>query len=58
MSWKYTAKYLEELTHHEAPWKIARGELPPDEQTSAILSKKSMQDFYTKMQQQINAETH
>ncbi len=30
-----TTKYLEELTHHEAPWKIARGELPPDERSSA-----------------------
>ncbi len=56
---QHTAKYLEELTHHEAPWKIARGGLPPDERSSAVLSKKSMKDFYAKMrQQQMNAETH
>lgn len=39
--------FLSELTHKERPWKEARGATPPGESSTAIISKESMQDYYT-----------
>lgn len=41
-----TAYALELLTHQEDPWKIARGNLPPDESSSAVISQEDMKRFY------------
>lgn len=42
----YGAKYLENLTHAHAPWKEARGDLPPEARCENIITKESMRDFY------------
>lgn len=42
----FTAKKLEEITHAEAPWKEARGQLPPEAKCDAIISKKTMREYY------------
>jgi uncharacterized phage-associated protein len=38
--------HLECLTHSEDPWKNARGNLPPDQKSSARISKNAMRKFY------------
>jgi len=38
---------LEILTHQEDPWKVARGNLSPDEPCSKIISTASMKTFYS-----------
>lgn len=45
---KYDAKFLEHLTHDEAPWKKARGTLAPEASCNTIISKELMRDFYGK----------
>jgi uncharacterized phage-associated protein len=37
---------LEQMTHAEAPWNLARGNLPPDAPSSAIIKKEWMQEYY------------
>jgi len=49
---KYGAKYLENLTHQEPPWNIARGDIPIEAASNAIISKKSMKEYYSTLQQQ------
>lgn len=39
--------YLSELTHRERPWREARGNTPLGEPSTAIITKDSMQDYYT-----------
>ena len=41
-----TAYHLECLTHSEEPWIKARGNTPPDEASSARISKDVMRKFY------------
>jgi|HubBroStandDraft_6_1064221.scaffolds.fasta_scaffold1434249_1 uncharacterized phage-associated protein len=41
-----TGYHLECLTHSEDPWKEARGDLPPDEKSSARITKTAMRKFY------------
>jgi uncharacterized phage-associated protein len=41
-----TAVALERMTHNEQPWKSARGNIPSDEASTAIISKESMTSFY------------
>ncbi len=48
----YEAKYLERLTHQEAPWLLARGNLPIEVSSHNIISKESMKDFYKKMNEE------
>ncbi len=43
---QFSASYLEELTHQEAPWIEARGDREPGDRCSAIISKDSMRDYY------------
>lgn len=43
----FSAKHLEKMTHNEGPWKDARGDLPPEARSNAIISKQSMQQFYS-----------
>lgn len=37
---------LEQMTHQEDPWLIARGGLPQDAPCNAIISKELMQEYY------------
>lgn len=39
---------LRALTHQEAPWREARGDLPEDARSNAEISVSSMRRFYTK----------
>jgi len=43
---KYSPWDLERMTHSEGPWKEARGTLPPDVPSGAIISHESMREFY------------
>lgn len=42
---------LEQLTHQEAPWKQARGGLPPDANCETKIDKVLTRDFYAQMAQ-------
>jgi len=44
----YDAKYLEELTHQEDPWKEARGTCAPGDRCTSIITIESMKEFYSK----------
>lgn len=44
-----SAKYLEDLTHHEAPWIHARGNLPLEARCNNIISKDAMHAFYSEL---------
>jgi uncharacterized phage-associated protein len=45
---KFEAKFLEELTHSELPWKKTRGNLPLQAKCTSIIPKVLMRDFYGK----------
>jgi uncharacterized phage-associated protein len=45
---QYSAKKLEQMTHEEAPWMEARGDLPPEAASRAIMSNLSMRNYYGK----------
>lgn len=47
----YSAYQLEQMTHAESPWLEARGDLPIDESSEAVISKSSMQSFYSQLAQ-------
>ncbi|MCL2913026.1 DUF4065 domain-containing protein [Shewanella corallii] len=42
-----TAQWLSNLTHEEAPWLNARGELSPLERSNTVISKGSMHEYYS-----------
>lgn len=44
-----TAVALELMTHRELPWIAARGDLPPTEPSSAVISKETTKQFYRSM---------
>ena len=46
---EHSANYLEDLTHSELPWQMARGELKPWERSNNIISLESMTTFYSKL---------
>ncbi|MGK7872992.1 MAG: Panacea domain-containing protein [Xenococcaceae cyanobacterium] len=43
---KYEAYYLERMTQEETPWLKARGGIPSDRESTAVISKQEMQAFY------------
>lgn len=47
---KFDAKYLEELTHQEDPWIIARGSCLPGDKCTNSISIESMKEYYAKLQ--------
>jgi uncharacterized phage-associated protein len=51
--WRVYGKFdewrLERLTDSEAPWREARGELPPDAPSHNIISKESMRSYYSSL---------
>lgn len=51
-----TAKKLEEMTHNEAPWLDARGNLPPEVRSNQTISKDNMHGFYQRMLEELDAE--
>lgn len=42
-----TAQWLSDLTHREAPWLEARGELPPGAPSETVIDKGSMHEYYS-----------
>ena len=42
-----TAQWLSNLTHEEAPWLNARGDLSPLARSNAVISKGSMHEYYS-----------
>ena len=44
---KKTAQWLSNLTHEEAPWANARGDLSPFERSNNIIEKGSMHEYYS-----------
>ena len=43
-----SAEEIVELTHKEDPWKNARGDLPEDAESKAIITLESMKKYYRK----------
>lgn len=43
----FSAKRLEHMTHAEAPWKITRGDLPPEAKCTRIIPKELMLRYFT-----------
>jgi uncharacterized phage-associated protein len=41
-----SAYELERMTHAEAPWLEARGNLPPDHESKAVISEDTMRKYY------------
>lgn len=46
---EHSATALENLTHQEEPWLRARGGLPPEARSHAVIAKPVMQQFYRRM---------
>jgi len=44
-----SASTLRWLTHNEDPWKIARGDLSPEERCDNIITKESMEIYYSSL---------
>ena len=51
----YSARYLEDLTHQEDPWREARGDLPPDAPSSALIPQGHMMLFYRRFTEEAYA---
>ena len=41
------AQWLSDLTHREAPWLTARGNLPPGAPSEAVIDKASIHEYYS-----------
>ncbi len=46
----FTAEALSRMTHHESPWRTARGALPEDARSNQPISHESMAAFYGRQQ--------
>ncbi|HFD13273.1 MAG TPA: DUF4065 domain-containing protein [Crenotrichaceae bacterium] len=46
---KFSGYQLEQMTHAETPWIGARGNTPLDEASTAVIPKKAMKTFYSKL---------
>lgn len=44
---EHSAIYLENLTHKEKPWLIARGDIPVYERSTNVISEESMISYYS-----------
>ncbi len=44
---KYDAKFLEELTHNEEPWQLARSGLDPIERSDKTIDKLAIANYFT-----------
>lgn len=45
---KYTGAELENLTHKEEPWKIARGALKPEERCNFTIKDEDIYEYYSR----------
>lgn len=43
----YSGAELSERTHSEAPWKDARGDLPPSEPSTTVITKDAIHAYYS-----------
>jgi uncharacterized phage-associated protein len=50
---EHSAKKLEDLTHAEEPWLRARGGLPPEAKSNAVIPKEHMKRFYGKLYEEV-----
>ena len=41
-----SAKHLERMTHAEDPWRDARGNLPPEARSNAVIPKSRIKEYY------------
>lgn len=53
---EFSAKQLERMTHNEAPWLTARGDLSPEARSNAVIDKNLMADFYRNLYEQAENE--
>jgi uncharacterized phage-associated protein len=53
---EHSARKLEELTHGEEPWQRARGNLPPEASSSAVIPKDHMRRFYQKLYEEAGVQ--
>lgn len=51
---EHSARKLEQLTHSERPWRDARGNLPPEARSDAVISKAAMQSFYSELARKLS----
>lgn len=49
---EHSASYLEQLTHKEQPWIIARGDKKPYERCNSEITHQSMIEYYSKLNEQ------
>ncbi len=42
----YSASKLREMTHQERPWRLARGDLGPDDRSDSEISQQEMRQFF------------
>lgn len=52
---EHSARKLEQLTHRERPWRDARGDLPPEARSDAVITKAAMQSYYSDLSRRLNA---
>lgn len=52
---EHSAKKLEQLTHRERPWRDARGDLPAEARSDAVITKAAMRSYYSELSRQLNA---
>ena len=52
----YSGKVLEQITHKEKPWLVAREGHEPGERSHEIISKKDMQDYFTSISKYFSDE--
>lgn len=45
---KFSAKELERISHEHDPWVNARGNIPPEARSNAVITKECIQEFYVK----------
>lgn len=50
----YSGKVLEKLTHSEAPWLSARGELPTTTASDRTIQKKQIGDYFSAVKEKYN----
>lgn len=50
----YSAKRLEHMSHQDEPWISARGNLPPEARSNAVIDKSSMAAYFTKLYAESN----
>lgn len=50
---EFSAKHLERMTHSEDPWLHARGDLPPEARSNAVITKDHMTAYYRALYEQV-----